>query len=53
MTSIRRNLKNVILNLMKDSNRLHQMANQAKILSNPDAAYKLAKETLDLINVIH
>ena len=42
-------LKDVVLSLMEDTSRLRQMGGRAKVLSNPDAAYKLARETLDLL----
>jgi len=41
-------LKDNILSLMNDSNRLKLMSNQAKILSKPEAAHNLAKEVLNV-----
>lgn len=39
-------LRDAVLNLMGDPVRLRNMASRAKSLSNSDAAYKLAKETV-------
>ncbi len=44
-----KDLKNTISSLINDSKRLNQMACNAKSLSDPDAAYKLADEVLNVI----